>query len=144
MGLRHDNLVVARVRPLDGKLPPDPVRGLLVLVDTSASRALGFHDQVARLSALVTSLRGPGGDLPLTVAAFDQTVEVMYSGAARGFGAAVEQKAAAAAGAGRVGSVEGAGLGGRSHPRRRVPPAAGHRRRRHGRPAGQRRPAGRR
>ena len=42
LGLRHDNLVVARVRPLDGKLPPDPVRGLLVLVDTSASRALGF------------------------------------------------------------------------------------------------------
>jgi tetratricopeptide (TPR) repeat protein len=80
------------VRPLDGTLPPDPVRGLLVLFDTSASRALGFRDQVARLSALVTSLRGPGGDLPLTVAAFDQTVEVMYSGSARGFGAAVEQK----------------------------------------------------
>ena len=92
LGLRHENLVVARVRALDEKLPPDPVRGLLVLFDTSASRALGFNDQVARLSALLTSLRGPGGDMPLTVAAFDQTVEIIYSGSARGFGAGAEQK----------------------------------------------------
>ena len=67
LGLRTDNLVVARVAPLGpaaqgGKLQAIP--SLLVLFDTSASRALGFAEQIAKLQALVASLAALGQSRP--------------------------------------------------------------------------------
>jgi tetratricopeptide (TPR) repeat protein len=92
LGLRHENLVVARVRPLDTALPAEAIDSLAILVDTSASRALGFEDQVKQLAEIVTGLHGKAGDPAITVAAFDQAVEVVYQGRASGFGAAALQK----------------------------------------------------
>ncbi|MBL9103942.1 MAG: hypothetical protein JNL82_23565 [Myxococcales bacterium] len=84
-GLRFDRLAVARVAP-DVKLPAQQLTGVTLLFDTSASRALDFRGQVARLVKLVTELKAAnGGDFPLTVAAFDQTVEIVFAGQASSF-----------------------------------------------------------
>ncbi|MCA9556849.1 MAG: hypothetical protein KC933_42890, partial [Myxococcales bacterium] len=79
--LRSGDLVVARVTPeLEaGQAAP---ADLLVLVDTSASRALGFQDQVNLLPRLFQQLPGVK---ELTVAAFDQEVVEIYRGAPDGF-----------------------------------------------------------
>jgi hypothetical protein len=92
VGLRFDRLAVARIAP-DLKLANEPLPGVTLLFDTSASRALDFKGQVARLAALVSELRSANnGDFPLTVAAFDQTVETVFTGKAADFGAdAVQQ-----------------------------------------------------
>lgn len=87
MGLRHDNLVVARVTPVIGSLPADPVRSLAVLIDTSASRALGFEEQANRVAALLSELRKRDGDPAVEVIAFDQTVESLYTGKTSGVAA---------------------------------------------------------
>ncbi|MDC0668595.1 VIT domain-containing protein [Nannocystis radixulma] len=87
VGLRYDRLAVARITP-DVKLPQVPVTGVTLLFDTSASRALDFKGQVARLGTLVAELRGAAGvDFPLTVACFDQGVEQVFSGPASSFSA---------------------------------------------------------
>jgi hypothetical protein len=88
LGLRTENLVVARVAPL-GLTPADSklqnLASLLVLFDTSASRALGFAEQVAKLQALIAEL-AKHGDPALSVVAFDQFIEPIYAGKASGFG----------------------------------------------------------
>ena len=87
VGLRYDRLAVARIAP-DVKLPQLPLTGVTLLFDTSASRALDFKGQVARLTLLVSELRAAsGGDFPLTVACFDQGVEIAFSGSASSFSA---------------------------------------------------------
>ncbi|MBI5623841.1 MAG: hypothetical protein HY924_08690 [Elusimicrobia bacterium] len=86
LGLRHGELAVVRVRPVL-KSQPEPVGSLLVLFDTSASRALGFESQRRLLAALIEGLaKGSGPGTPVTVAAFDQTVRLVYEGTAGGFG----------------------------------------------------------
>jgi hypothetical protein len=92
LGLRHDNLVVARVRPLDAALPPDPIDSLTVLVDSSASRGLGWSEQLVLLTDVVAGLRKGGADPAVKVVAFDQTLEVVHDGRASGFGAAAVQR----------------------------------------------------
>jgi tetratricopeptide (TPR) repeat protein len=84
--LRSGELVVARVSPAP-ELGAEPIDGLTVLFDTSASRALGFEAQIERLDALLRTLRERGADFPLRVLAFDQTVEEIYAGDASGFSA---------------------------------------------------------
>jgi len=84
MGLRHDNLAVARVAAV-GDTVPAPIEGLTVLFDTSASRALGFESQVARLHEILGSLAA-AGDFDLRLVAFDQTTQEIYRGKASGFG----------------------------------------------------------
>src|SRR6185295_17134531 len=101
-GLRHDNLVVTRVMPLGGpdgasgqRQAQDPVGSLLVLIDTSASRALGLDDQIATFEALMTELRKTGdkaADPLLTVAAFDQDVAPLFVGKASAMGDVVRRK----------------------------------------------------
>jgi len=83
-GLRHGNLVVARIRP---QLPAAEARldDLLVLVDTSASRAAGFAAQVELLGGLVKALAQPS-PLRLRVACFDQSLESVHDGTATDFG----------------------------------------------------------
>jgi tetratricopeptide (TPR) repeat protein len=85
MGLRHDNLVVARVRPVADKAAADPIRSLLVLVDTSASRALSFQAQLTRLTQVIAAAAS-ASDFDLHVMAFDQDSEPVYQGRASGWG----------------------------------------------------------
>ncbi|HYL06087.1 MAG TPA: VIT domain-containing protein [Thermoanaerobaculia bacterium] len=87
-GLRHANLAVVRVAA-----PVEEVRqevgGLYVLIDSSASRALGYREQVRRLAELIGGLQDEGGGgRRLGVAAFDQEVALVYDGELSGFGAA--------------------------------------------------------
>jgi tetratricopeptide (TPR) repeat protein len=86
-GLRHGNLAVVRVAAPVAAVPQE-IAGLYVLVDSSASRALGYATQVRRLAELVAGLRdGAGGDVPLGIAAFDQEVVPVFEGRAGDFGA---------------------------------------------------------
>lgn len=87
-GLRHANLAVVRVAA-----PVEEVRqevgGLYVLIDSSASRALGYRQQVRRLAELIGGLEDEGGGgMRLGIAAFDQEVAPIYDGKLGGFGAA--------------------------------------------------------
>lgn len=85
-GLRHENLVVARVKPPVSNAP-EGVNGLTLLVDTSASRALGYAAQLRLLDRLVEGLsRGAGADTPLRVVAFDQETVSLFEGKASGYG----------------------------------------------------------
>jgi len=91
-GLRHQNLAVVRVAP---ELPvtPEEIGSLLVLLDASASRALGFARQVTLIEELAAALaRGAGPDVPLAVVCFDQVVEVMYEGSAGRFDRAAAER----------------------------------------------------
>src|SRR6185436_7138455 len=66
------DLVAAQVE-LGGSAGRDAPAGVTLLVDTSASRALGFAAYVASVRKLIGGLRARWGDaLPLDVVAFDQ------------------------------------------------------------------------
>ncbi len=85
-GVRNGNLVLARVTPIVGS-QPEPLGSTLLLVDTSASRALGMAEQgriVKRLCASIARSAGP--KTPVVVAAYDQTLEPVFEGAAADFG----------------------------------------------------------
>jgi hypothetical protein len=81
-------VVVAAVSGAKRGVPaPAPPQGITLLVDTSASRALGYTRYLRSLRELVAALAGSyGGALPIQVIAFDQTSQVIYSGAASGYG----------------------------------------------------------
>jgi tetratricopeptide (TPR) repeat protein len=81
LGLRHDNLVAARIVPVSDGGARDAVSSLFVLMDTSASRALGLEEQLRASEALIASL-AKAGDAPISVALFDQEVTPVYSGKA--------------------------------------------------------------
>jgi tetratricopeptide (TPR) repeat protein len=76
VGLVGGDVMLARVRPAVTSLASRP-EDLLVLFDTSASRGLGFNDQVELLADLLKELPSVK---KVTVAAFDQGVEVVYQG----------------------------------------------------------------
>ncbi len=84
--LRSGDLALVRFRPaLDAR--PEALSSLLVLFDTSASRALGFDAQLEtlrKLAANVAANEGPAA--PLTVVCFDQTTETVFEGKAGDFG----------------------------------------------------------
>jgi len=81
-GLRSGDLAIARVVPFAASRP-EPVTSAVILVDTSASRALGLAEQ-ARLVRQILAKTAP--DAAVTVACFDQEVAPIYSGRAGGFG----------------------------------------------------------
>jgi len=91
VGLRSDNLVVARIVPFTGTAKREDVSSLFVLIDTSASRALGLPEQIAAFEGLVAELR-KSGDPMLTVAAFDQDVAPIYTGRASAMGTTVRTR----------------------------------------------------
>ncbi len=97
-GLRHGNLAVVRVAAPVAAVPEE-IEGLYVLVDSSASRALGYAAQVRRIGELIAGLRegknGAGRGIPLGVAAFDQEVAPLFEGTAGGFGTQELQRLAA-------------------------------------------------
>jgi hypothetical protein len=77
VALRNAEMVVMRVRgSVDA--PSEPLGKTIVLVDTSASRALGLRDELRALTEL--GKRMP--EAVLTIACFDQEVEEMWSGSA--------------------------------------------------------------
>ncbi len=82
--ITSEGLAVARVVPFV-ESRPEPVGRALVLVDTSASRALDLV-QVAQLLASLIAKLPP--ETPLAVHTFDEEVAPLYTGAARGFGQA--------------------------------------------------------
>jgi Vault protein inter-alpha-trypsin domain/von Willebrand factor type A domain len=98
LGLREGNLVVARIVPVADSDRRDPVGSLLVLVDTSASRALGLGEELGAWESLVAQVRknggGPDSDPMLTVAAFDQDVAPIFSGPASALGDQARRKIA--------------------------------------------------
>ncbi len=81
-GLRSGDVAIARVVPY-ATSRPDPVKSVVILVDTSASRALGLREQTALVRALVAKLPPSA---TVAVACFDQEVATIYEGAASGFG----------------------------------------------------------
>jgi hypothetical protein len=86
-GLESGDLVLARVRPRI-EAAPEPLRSAILLFDTSASRALGFADQLNALTRIIGSIVEQGGaHAPLAVACFDQTVQTIFEGEAGSFGA---------------------------------------------------------
>ncbi|WP_438008204.1 AgmX/PglI C-terminal domain-containing protein [Sorangium sp. So ce321] len=91
-GLRSGELVLARVSaPVDAR--PDPLASAVILVDTSASRALGLEDQLGLLAAVAQAVARAGGPgAPLTVACYDQAVTPVFDGAASAFGEAEIQR----------------------------------------------------
>jgi tetratricopeptide (TPR) repeat protein len=91
VALRNGDLVLARVAPIL-ELPAEPITGLTVLLDSSASRALGFAAQIERLGALLAELHERAGEFDLRVVAFDQSSEDIYSGPASGFGLREQSK----------------------------------------------------
>ncbi|HEY0514910.1 MAG TPA: VIT domain-containing protein, partial [Thermoanaerobaculia bacterium] len=94
-GLRHGNLAVVRVSPPVEPVPQE-IAGLYVLVDSSASRALGYTTQVRRVAGLIAGLRaGAGAETPLGIAAFDQEVAPIFEGTVGGFGREETQRLAA-------------------------------------------------
>jgi TonB family protein len=86
-GLRHEELALARVRPVSvGSADPlDAQHGLYVLFDSSASRALDYEAQIGRLGQLLALVAKTSGDAPLKVVCFDQEVEPIYEGTVLGF-----------------------------------------------------------
>lgn len=66
----------------------DLVANALILVDSSASRALGYRDQVRAVRELVAALTAYSPQLELEVAAFDQETVSLYKGPGKGFGEA--------------------------------------------------------
>ena len=85
LGIRHENLVVARIEPVTGAAP-DPIDSAAILVDTSASRALGFADEVRLVGELVAQIAKAGPRTPVRVIAFDVGAESIFDGAAQDFG----------------------------------------------------------
>ena len=85
-GLRSGNLVLARVTPI-ALAPADPLGATLVLVDTSASRALGFEEQLRLVDGLVRRIAATSGPAtPVAVACFDQTTDAVFEGPASAWG----------------------------------------------------------
>jgi Vault protein inter-alpha-trypsin domain len=85
-GRRDGELVVVRVPLHVGEGAVDEVDSIAILVDTSASRALGWSEEVALVDGLVEGLRGgAGADVPLLVAAFDQDTAPIYEGTVGGW-----------------------------------------------------------
>jgi tetratricopeptide (TPR) repeat protein len=93
-GLRHKNIVVARIKPdLKGSAGKAQLSGLVVLIDTSASRAGGLAAQTEQLSSLLKRLaRSHGDSKPLVVAAFDQGIAKIYEGTLGGFDRAARDR----------------------------------------------------
>ena len=119
-GVRAGDLVVARVKP-QAESKPDPITNVVIMVDTSASRALGFEEQLRVLAQLVSKVAEAKGEI--TVATFDQVVKPIFEGAAASFGDA-QMKAIRAHGALGASDVEKAlawaGKSAKQNNRRRV------------------------
>ena len=90
-GLRSGDLVVARVHPVADR-HPEPLGPAVVLVDTSASRALDLAAQVRRLRDLAALVARAQPGAAWSVACFDQRVDEVFAGPVRDMDDAVLAK----------------------------------------------------
>lgn len=81
-GLRSDAVAVGRIRIPGSRQAESPISldRLLILVDTSASRAMDFDKEVNLVAAIVEEIRKSTPSAMIEVAAFDQSVVPIYSG----------------------------------------------------------------
>ncbi|MBN2525033.1 MAG: AgmX/PglI C-terminal domain-containing protein [Deltaproteobacteria bacterium] len=85
-GLQNDDLRVIELRPTFADTQDD-VSALTVLLDTSASRSLGFRKQIEQVASVIDALRlKQNADFQLRVICFDQVVTPMFDGQASAFG----------------------------------------------------------
>ncbi len=92
-GLAAGNVVAAQIEIGDAGGVREAPAGVTVLVDTSASRALGYTGYVQQVRAMIDSLRVQwGATLPLQVVAYDQDAELVLDGQAYEFGDAQVKK----------------------------------------------------
>ncbi len=80
-------LVAAQVSVMGSEVKPQPIGPVTLLVDTSASRGLGYAKYVHEVRELADTL-----DAPIDVVAFDQDHEAIFHGTAKDFGDAEEKK----------------------------------------------------
>jgi len=80
--LRAGHVVAMRIAP-ELSAAPETIARATILVDTSASRALGFPAYAKEVDALVAELGRAHPGLDVVVAAFDQGVEELYAGKAK-------------------------------------------------------------
>lgn len=90
-GVRSASIVGARVvlaaDPDVAATASPPITGWTVLLDTSASQAVGFAQRVRGLRPLIAELAARAGrDVEIEVVAFDQERVTLYRGPASGFG----------------------------------------------------------
>src|SRR5262249_14685352 len=76
-----------------------PIHGATILIDDSASRALGWDRTVDELGAMIGALATEQGDPRITVAAFDQEVAPIFEGRASKWDGADKLRAPGALGA---------------------------------------------
>ncbi len=87
------NLVAAQIVIEGAAAPTDAPRAITLLVDTSASRGLGYDGYIHDVRALIGKLAARyGAALPLDVIAFDQDHERIFSGRADGWGDAQDKR----------------------------------------------------
>ena len=85
------NLVATQVAAVAADAPAEPPAAITLLVDTSASRALGYEAYVKSVRALIEKVGAKYGT-EIEVIAFDQDRETIYRGAAKGWGDAEDKK----------------------------------------------------
>jgi len=86
--VRSGQFVVARVTPTL-EAPHEGIDSLFILVDSSASRALHYNADIARVRQLIAALaKGAGPDTPVAVATYDQSASLVFEGRAGDFGTA--------------------------------------------------------
>jgi len=84
--VRAGNVIAAQVPIGTWIVEQQAPTGVTLLVDTSASRSLGYASYIASIQKLVASLASTyGKNLPVQIVAFDQDAEPIYSGAAGEF-----------------------------------------------------------
>jgi len=87
------NLVAMRVAAVTANAATEAPRALTLLIDTSASRALGYAGYVRSVRGFVEKVAAKyGAALPIEVIAFDQDRQTIYRGAASGWGDGEDQK----------------------------------------------------
>lgn len=80
IAIRHEDHALARV-PVVGPSEPVGVAELVVLFDTSASRAIGFDRRIRRLGGVLRALEADvGSAIPLKIIGFDQGAVELFSG----------------------------------------------------------------
>jgi hypothetical protein len=84
VGLGSDGVVVGRLAPMPMS-DQEPIAGLTILFDTSASPPAWLDRQVDYLADLLASMSAEA-DFPIEIIAFDQDSESIFRGSAREFG----------------------------------------------------------
>ena len=93
VGVIAGNLVAMQVAAVNADAAVETPKAMTMLVDTSASRALGYDAYVKSIRALVGKVATKyGATLPLEVIAFDQDHEAIFKGNAGAWGDAEDKK----------------------------------------------------